>query len=196
MYRERTFVEETMKSELQPLPPLRSIETTAVLKQVAVASRCLAELKGVALSIPNQTIVINTLALQEAKASSAVENIITTQDDLFKEGAFPELGLSAAAKEIARYAQALHTGYHLIQKNHLLTANHICEIQSVVDPKRPGFRKVPGTELKNAETGEVIYTPPQHADRIVELMGSLDPLYAGGGSKDFPQNDPDHQRYP
>ena len=163
-----------MNFELQPLPPQKNIETTAVLKQVAVASRCLAELKGVSFSIPNQDILINTLALQEAKASSAIENIITTQDDLFKQGAFPELGLSAAAKEIARYAQALHVGYQLVLKNRLLTANHICEIQAVVDTKRPGFRKIPGTALKNAETGEVIYTPPQHADAIVELMGNLE----------------------
>lgn len=163
-----------MNFELQPLPPQKNIETTAVLKQVAIASRCLAELKGVSFSIPNQEILIHTLALQEAKASSAIENIITTQDDLFKEGAFPELGLSAAAKEIARYSQALQAGYQLVQKNQLLTTNHICEIQSVVDGQRPGFRKIPGSALKNAETGEVIYTPPQHPDVIAELMGNLE----------------------
>lgn len=163
-----------MNAELQPLPPRKNIETTAVLKQVASASRCLAELKGVSFSIPNQDILINTLALQEAKASSAIENIITTQDDLFKEGAFPELGLSSAAKEVAHYAQALQAGYRLVQKHHLLTANHICEIQAAVDGKRPGFRKIPGTQLKNAETGAVIYTPPQHPDVIVELMGNLE----------------------
>jgi len=165
---------EKMKEELQPLPPQTCVETLAVLKQLARATRSLAELKGISLSIPNQHILINTLALQEAKASSAIENIITTQDELFKEGVFPERGLNAAAKEIARYAQALQAGYHLIQEHHLLTANHICEIQKIVDPKRPGFRKLPGTELKNAVTGAVVYTPPQHADMIVELMGNLE----------------------
>ena len=92
-----------MKSELRGLPPLEDLETRAILKKTASAHRYLAELKGVSATIPNQGILINTLSLQEAKDSSAIENIITTHDELFKEELFPEFVSSSAAKEVRNY---------------------------------------------------------------------------------------------
>ena len=93
-----------------PLRNLRAarFETPEILKKLATASRHLAELKGVAAAIPSQGILINTLGMQEAKDSSAIENIVTTHDELFKDDAFPELAANAAAKEVLRYRQALH----------------------------------------------------------------------------------------
>lgn len=163
-----------MKPILSLLPPDYEIETKAVLKKTAIAHRYLAELKGVSASIPNQGILINTLSLQEAKDSSAIENIITTHDELFKEELFPEYTASASTKEVKNYVAALRTGYALIKKQNLLTKNHIIEIQAELEKNRAGFRKLPGTELKNELTGQIIYIPPQNPAEIEKLMDNLE----------------------
>ncbi len=165
-----------MTTALALLPPLQTelLETTAILKKAASAHRYLAELKGVSNSIPNQGILINTLSLQEAKDSSAIESIITTHDELFKEELFPDFASSAAAKEVRNYVTALRTGFELIKNKQLLTSNHILDIQSELEKNRAGFRKLPGTELKNEQSGETIYTPPQDHDTIVRLMNNLE----------------------
>ena len=154
------------------LTPAR-FETTAILKKTASAGRLLAELKGVSASIPNQAILINTLALQEAKDSSEIESIITTQDELFRENLFPELVGSASAKEVRRYVQALGTGFNLVQSQGLLTSRHILEIQATLEQNTAGYRKLPGTALKN-NLGETVYTPPQEPSAILALMADLE----------------------
>jgi len=131
-------------------------------------------LKGLVSSIPNENILINTLGLQEAKDSSAVENIITTHDDLYKAELNFEGFKSLDAKEVQNYISALKTGYSLISKRNILTNNNIIQIQSVLEKNNAGFRKVPGTELKNLTTGEVVYTPPQDIYTINELMTNLE----------------------
>ena len=100
---------------MSSLPPLENLgsarfEAPTILKQLVSAHRYLAELKGVASSMPNQAILISTLGLQEAKDSSEIENIVTTHDELFREAALPEAASSAATKEVARYRQALAIG--------------------------------------------------------------------------------------
>jgi Fic family protein len=164
-----------MESEkLKKLPLKQDVETKKVLKKLALAHRALAELKGIVSSIPNENILINTLGLQEAKDSSAIENIITTHDDIFK----AELNLdgykSLNAKEVQNYISALKKGFGLIKKNKILTNNDIIEIQSELEKNNAGFRKVPGTALKNATTGEIVYTPPQEYDTILDLMRNLE----------------------
>tara|TARA_R110002124_G_C8888116_1_gene508955 strand:+ start:167 stop:1240 length:1074 start_codon:yes stop_codon:yes gene_type:complete len=164
-----------MESEkLKKLPLKQDIETKKILKKLASAHRALAELKGIVSSIPNENILINTLGLQEAKDSSAIENIITTHDDIFK----AELNLdgfkSLNAKEVQNYISALKKGFGLIKKNRILTNNDIIEIQSELEKNNAGFRKVPGTALKNAITGEIVYTPPQEYDTILDLMRNLE----------------------
>jgi len=164
-----------MESEkLKKLPLKQDIETKKVLKKLASAHRALAELKGIVSSIPNENILINTLGLQEAKDSSAIENIITTHDDIFK----AELNLdgfkSLNAKEVQNYISALKKGFGLITKNKILTNNDIIAIQSELEKNNAGFRKVPGTALKNATTGEIVYTPPQDYDTILDLMTNLE----------------------
>jgi Fic family protein len=165
-----------MTAILAPLPPKRRdlLETTAILKKAASTHRYLAELKGVSNSIPNQGILINTLSLQEAKDSSAIESIITTHDELFREELFPEFATTAAAKEVRNYVAALRTGFAQVTENKLLTSNHIQTIQSELENNRAGFRRLPGTELKNERSGETVYTPPQDHDTIVRLMDNLE----------------------
>jgi len=157
---------------LQALSPER-FETPILLKKLALASRKLAELKGVAASIPNQAILINTLGMQEAKDSSAIENIVTTHDELFKDDAFPENAVNPAAKEVLRYRQALRIGFEQVHETGLLTNNHILQIQAELEQNNAGFRKLPGTALKN-DLGETVYTPPQSQTEIANLMRDLE----------------------
>jgi len=149
------------------------LETRAVLKKTASAHRYLAELKGVAATIPNEIILINMLTLQEAKDSSAVENIITTHDELFKAELFSNHTKNPAAKEVQDYATALKMSFMEVKKNRLIRLNDIVKIQSLLEKNKAGLRKLPGTELKNQQTGEVVYVPPQDAGEISGLMGNL-----------------------
>ena len=134
--------------QLQALE-LARFETPAILKKLAHSSRRLAELKGIAASIPNQGILINTLGLQEAKDSSAIENIVTTHDELFKDDVLPESFANPAAKEVMRYRQALRVGFEQVRASGLLTANHIIQIQAELERNNAGFRKLPGTALRD-----------------------------------------------
>ena len=148
-------------------------DTAPILKKLASSSRKLAELKGIAASIPNQGILINTLGLQEAKDSSEIENIVTTHDELFKDDVSPEAQMSAASKEVLSYRQALYTGFHLVKDTGLLTSNHLIEMQRELERNHAGFRKLPGTALKDG-AGRTVYTPPQEPDAIVALMRDLE----------------------
>lgn len=158
---------------MELLPPKGNIETKAVLKKAAEAHRYLAELKGVAHIIPNQNILIDTLSLQEAHDSSAIENIISTFDDIYQSN--PKCGsfISANAKEVHAYSKALKVGFDLVKKHGLITTNHIIKIQNTIENNKAGFRKLPGTKLLNESTGETIYTPPQDHETIVKLMENL-----------------------
>ena len=144
----------------EALTPQR-FDTPAILKKLVRAHRSLAELKGIAASIPNQALLIGTLSLQEAKESSAIENIVTTQDELFRGDALDSPN-SAAAKEVRLYADALRSGFDAVRRQRLLTGNHILDIQSVLEPSRAGYRKVLGTTLEDA-TGREAYSPPAPA---------------------------------
>ena len=163
-----------MANNLILLPPNKDLETKAVLKKLLSTHRYLAELKGKAVSIPNESILINTLVLQEAKDSSEIENIITTHDELYKAQLFNNISGNAAAKEVSNYAEALKHGFELVRTNKILTLNHILEIQKILEQNDAGFRRVPGTALINQNTGETIYTPPQDYDTIVKLMTNLE----------------------
>lgn len=158
---------------LQALPYETELETIKVLKALPSAHAALAELKGVASTIPNQTILINTLGLQEAKDSSAIENIITTHDELYKSGLQLDFR-SVEAKEVQNYITALKKGFELITLNGILTTKMILQIQEVLENNKAGFRKLPGTTLKNSTSGETVYTPPQHHQIVVNLMSNLE----------------------
>ena len=137
-----------MTSYKIPTLPLNiDIETKSVLKKASEAHRYLGELKGIAHSVPNEMILVNTLSLQEARDSSEIENIITTQDELFQSDTQKMTFTSTAAKEVHKYAQALSKGYSKIKETNLLTVNQILEIQETLIENKAGFRKLPGTEL-------------------------------------------------
>ena len=158
-----------------PLLPLQhEVESKVVLKKLALAHKALAELNGVAETIPNEVIILNTLSLQEAKDSSAIENIITTHDELFSSDNIAQQFASSAAKEVYNYASALKEGFSIVREKQLITCNQIIEIQSILEETKSGFRKLPGTALKNGETGKTVYTPPQNHDEIVTLMSNLE----------------------
>lgn len=162
-----------MNNKLPPSIPIEQIETRKVLKKLTGTRAALAELKGATHAIPNETILIDTLSLREAKDSSEIENIITTHDELYKSdrisGKFP----TAASKEVFAYADALKEGFREIQQHKLITANTIIRIQEIIEGNKAGFRKQPGTVLKD-NRGNVVYEPPQDYDTIVLLMKNLE----------------------
>lgn len=156
------------------LPFHYDFETKEILRQVNHANRKLAELKGVALTIPNEQILINSLTLQEAKDSSEIENIVTTQDDLYKaELDLRETAINASAKEVLNYRQAIQKGFSLVRSTKLLTLNYIKQIQEVLENNKGGFSAGPGTTLQN-QRKEIVYTPPQSKIEIERLMHNLE----------------------
>ena len=159
--------------ELTNLPLTHQIETQKVLKKAISANRALANLNGVARIIPNSTILINSLVLQEAKDSSEIENIITTHDELYRANLDME-SVTNEAKEVQNYKEALLRGFSLVSDTKLLLKKHIIEIQEILEQNDAGIRKQAGTNLKNAQTGEVIYTPPQDYETIQELLTNLE----------------------
>ncbi|KKP38375.1 MAG: filamentation induced by cAMP protein Fic [Candidatus Peregrinibacteria bacterium GW2011_GWF2_33_10] len=152
------------------LPPNFDFESKNILKKLADARSALAELKGFVHTIPNQSILINSLALQEAKDSSAVENIITTDDEIFKAELDQKLIKNIATKEVQNYNLALQEGFKLVQKNKIIQNNCILDIQEILEENKAGYRKLPGTNLKNELTGEIVYEPPQNSLEIQNLM--------------------------
>jgi len=155
------------------LPLNKKLESKQVLKKTISANRALAELKGVAKTIPNQGILINALVLQEAKDSSEIENIVTTHDELYK-AEVSSSNISIEAKEVQRYKNALYKGFKLIKKHKLLLKKHIVEIQKILENNEAGIRTQSGTSLKNDKTKKIIYTPPQNYEDIQCLMDNLE----------------------
>ena len=155
--------------KIPSLPLPYDLETKAVLKQVNLANKKLAELKGVAQTIPNEVILLSTLTLQEAKDSSAVENIVTTQDDLYKADLdLKQSIISASAKEVLNYREAIIHGFNIVREHRMLTTNNIKDIQAYLEHNSAGFRSVPGTTLMRND-GTVVYTPPE-PDMIIAQM--------------------------
>lgn len=159
---------------MKPLPIGIDLETKIVLRKTAAAHRALAELKGVISSIPNENILLETLTLREARESSAIENIISTFDQVYQSSIISNQFASPEAKEVHMYAKALKTGFELVRKTGLLTINNILKIHAEVELNDAGFRKLPGTKLLNDKTGEVVYTPPQDLQSITSLMKNLE----------------------
>lgn len=151
-------------------PPTGPLETPAVLRALVAAHRHLAELKGMARTIPNEGLLVSTLSLQEAQSSSEIENIITTQDALYRYQVQPE-SVDPASKEVAWYADGLNAGFREVRDSGLLTLNTILRVQAVLEGNGAGFRRTPGTVLKNEQTGEVVYQPPS-PEKVPELMSA------------------------
>lgn len=161
--------------DLPYIPPAKEkYETVEILKQEARSRAAIAELKGIANIIPNQAILINAIVLQEAKDSSEIENIITTQDELYKAITLKtKKNIDAATKEVVNYREALKSGSDIITKKGFLSINDIVEIQKVIVENDAGIRRIPGTALVNDARNETIYTPPQDQEKINLLLKNL-----------------------
>ncbi len=158
---------------LEKLPPKREkVETLSILRQLSVSSNAIGELKGIAKTIPNQAMLINAVVLQEAKDSSEIENIITTQDELYR--ALATTGKQPVqVKEVINYRKAIFTGFEIIEKQGFLRVSDIETIQKTIIENNAGIRSLAGTVLKNDRTGEVVYTPPQEKSEILDLIGNF-----------------------
>jgi len=173
----------TMTYKIPDLPPKNVTETPTILKKAIAANKMIAELKGVAHTIPNQAILINTLALQESKDSSEIENIVTTHDELFKYDKHNG-GFSPATKEVYRYNDALYHGFKVIHQKKLISNNLLIDIAQIITERKSGFRNIPGTSLKNKQ-GEIIYTPPQNIGDITRQMKNLEQFINDQKMSDF-----------
>ena len=161
-----------MKLEMLPYKNI-NLKTNKILEQLTLSSRALAELKGYANTIPNMHILINAVTINEAKDSSAIENIVTTHDDIYK--VLTESGYKEEnAKEVVDYRNAIWKGYEQIKKDNYINTNTIIKIQGTIEHNNAGIRKLPGTELKNSITGETIYTPPQNEQEIRNYLKNLE----------------------
>ncbi len=164
----------SIEYNIPKLPLVFDFETKAIMRQVTKSNRRLAELKGVALTIPNENILLSSLVLQEALDSSAVENIVTTSDELYRAELDIKGGLTnAATKEVLNYREAMQVGFDMVRRNRLLTLNDIKQIQKTLEHNNAGFRTVPGTKLKSSK-GEVVYIPPQSGEDVARYMSNLE----------------------
>lgn len=160
-------------STLSPLPPDMPLDTKPIFQALITARSALAELKGKFDSLPNQDILIETLWLQEALASSEIENIVTTLDEAFRVDLYTNTG-SVEAKEVVRYRDALRLGYDAWRKHQIISENTLIGMFRLIKEYDGGYRKTPGTVLRNARTGELVYKPPQHEQEIIALMRDLE----------------------
>jgi Fic family protein len=168
------FDREKPYNNLPLLTPKMYIETQKILRKAITAGRALAELKGLSESIPNQAMLINTIVLQEAQASSEIENIITTSDALFQALSIDQDKIDPATKEVLRYREALWNGYQVLLKRPVLSTNIYIDIVQSTTAKRFTIRKTPGTTISNTTTGEVLYTPPDGEAVIRDKLKNLD----------------------
>lgn len=165
---------ETPYNDLPKLPPEGFRETPEIWQHVVNASRYLGELNGLCASLPNPQLLINTIVLQESKDSSAIENIVTTQDELYKAAGELEKA-SPSAKEVLSYRAALYAGLKKMQaQKNLLMTNTMIEIVQTIKQNQSGIRNTPGTALRNAINGNIIYTPPCCEDVIRKKLAALE----------------------
>ena len=164
-------------NDLPPLPPEFNFDDIDILKKVNKANIALSKLSGEAKSIPNREVLIEPLTFREAVASSEIENIHTTVDESFQDTFIVEAELKKEQKETKNYRKALLTGYELIKKNGFLNTNSFIEIQSVLEPDKPGIRKVPGIKIQNKTTKEIFYTPPEGESLIRNLLKNYEDYF-------------------
>ncbi len=160
--------------KLEQLPPPREqVETLKILRQTTKTASAIAELKGMAQTIPNQRMLINAVVLQEAKDSSEIENIITSEDELYEALSSNTSRLTPEVKEVVNYRKAIFLGFNLIDTQGFLRVNDIIKIQKNLVDNNAGIRSTLGTVLKNDSTGEVVYTPPQDKVEIEDLLSNF-----------------------
>ena len=158
-------------NQLPLLPPKSNLETTEILKKTIVASRALANLNGAIVNLPNPQLFLDTIHLQEAKASSEIENIITTNDDLYQSIVADKKFTDSASKEVISYKNALWYGFKKLDSRPFITTNLCIEIMQRIKENTSSIRTTPGTTLSNIK-GEIIYTPPSGEEVIREKLSN------------------------
>lgn len=157
---------------MQNLPYNINFDDTQVLKALIKVNHRLGELNGAIKLLPNPYVIFNAIALGEAKESSEIENIVTTFDEIFKEMSYDSS--NPASKEVLNYRHAMLRGYELVKQHGFISSNHLIEIHHIVEPNTGNIRQLPGTVIKNTQTGAVLHTPPQSYDEIVSYLSNLE----------------------
>jgi Fic family protein len=160
-------------NNLPLLPPTTDLETKEILTKTIKASRALAQLNGAIRNLPNPSLFLDTLHLQEAKASSEIENIVTTNDDLYQAVVADKKFDNPATKEVISYKEAIWLGFKRLEENPFITTNLCIEIVQCIKQNTAGIRTTLGTTLSNSK-GDIIYTPPSGEDVIREKMANLE----------------------
>lgn len=161
-------------NELPALPPIEDVESKAILKKAISANKALAELRGWTFTQSNPLLLLQSITLQEAKASSEIENVVTTNDELYQALSAPDtVNISGSAKEVLHYKEALWQGYTLITQDYPITINMFIDLFRIVKGRSDGIRKLPGTCLKNS-FNEIVYTPPDNENDIMRLLSNLE----------------------
>ncbi|MCF8409405.1 MAG: Fic family protein [Crocinitomicaceae bacterium] len=161
-------------NKLPDLPPKNNLETTAIFKATIRANKLLAELKGYCQTLPYPHLLLNTIVLQESKESNAIENIVTTQDELYKATLMGDAIKNQAAKEVLQYREAIYWGIEELQKNNLITTNLLVGLMQRLRGSSEGIRKNTGTKLGNPSNNQIVYTPPEGEQIIREKLSKLE----------------------
>jgi Fic family protein len=161
-------------NSLAALPPKVELETKEILKACIMANRAIAKLDGSVKQLPNPSLLIDTIGLQEAKASSEIENIITTHDELYQSVVADRKVEDAATKEVIFYKEALWYGFEYVKKHGIITTNLFIKLVQLIKQNQSGIRTLPGTQIKNDRTGEIVYTPPEGETIIRDKLKNLE----------------------
>lgn len=161
-------------NNLPDLPPAVDLETAEVFRATIRANKLLAELKGFCQTLPNPDLLLNTIVLQESKESSAIENIVTTQDELYKATLMGDMVKNQSAKEVLQYREAMYWGMEQLANHNLITTNILVGIMQKIRFTNEDIRKNTGTKLSNPTSGNVVYTPPDGEHIIREKLKSLE----------------------
>lgn len=169
-----TFNKEKPFNNLASLPPKNNLEIPAIFKSVIKANKLLAELKGFCQTLPHPELLLNTIVLQESKESNAIENIVTTQDELYKATLMGNEIKNQSSKEVLQYREAMYWGNEQLQKNNLITTNLLIGIMQRLRNSSEEIRKNAGTKLANPLNETIIYTPPEGEQIIREKLAQLE----------------------
>ena len=159
--------------KMKKLPFNVNLDTVKILKELNKANNSIGELKGVMNLLPNPNIVLSLIAVGESKESSAIENIITTYEDIYKE-MITKKPISKAAKEVNNYKRAIDIGFTELKNKGFISTNILVGIQEIIEPNKGGIRRLPGTVIKNMDTNEIVHTPPQSESEIRDLLKNLE----------------------
>ncbi|MCK9280249.1 MAG: Fic family protein [Melioribacteraceae bacterium] len=177
------FYPELPHNNLPILPPTFNFDDVEILKKVNTANIALTRLSGEAKSIPNRHLLIEPLSFREAVASSEIENIHTTFNEAIQVTYLEESELKIEQKETKNYREALLKGYNLVTAKEFLNTNSFITIQSILEPSKPGIRKISGIKIQNKNSGKIVYTPPEGEDLIRKLLKNYEDYFNDSSDK-------------